>query len=236
MYFSDSPSSAPIDNATNQADAGKPAGDTPSRNPVFLVHGIIDRAYIFNSLRAFLEGEGWTVYALDLIPNDGRAGLDVLAQQLAEFIDRQVGGDRPIDLIGFSMGGLVSRYYLQRLGGLDRVTRFISICAPNHGTRLALLMPLFQGIRQMCPNSSFLKDLNQDAIAQLGQIHYTSLWTPSDLMIIPADSARMPVGRNLPIPVKMHADAVRDRRYHAEIAATLLQGESRSVADRQEID
>lgn len=227
--FSDSPSSAPIETPTNQTEKGQQhdeGGDTPPRNPVFLVHGIIDRAYIFNSLRAFLETEGWTVYALDLIPNDGRAGLDVLAQQLAEFIDRQVARNQPIDLIGFSMGGLVSRYYLQRLGGLDRVQRFISICAPNHGTRLALLMPLLKGIRQMCPNSSFLNDLNQDAIAQLSQIEYTSLWTPSDLMIIPADSARMPVGRNLPIWVKMHADTVRDRRYHAEIAATLRPSES----------
>lgn len=195
---------------------------TSTRNPVFLVHGIIDRAYVFNSLRAFLEREGWTVYALDLIPNDGRARLEVLAQQLAVFIDRQVGRDRPIDLIGFSMGGLVSRYYIQRLGGLDRVDHFISICAPNHGTRLAFLMPLFAGIRQMCPNSDFLNDLNQDAIDQLGQINYTSLWTPSDLMIIPADSARMPIGRNLPIPAKMHAWTVSDARYHAEIAATLL--------------
>jgi triacylglycerol lipase len=213
----------------DDGNSGDDGDDTPPRNPVFLVHGIIDRAYIFAPLRAFLEREGWTVYALDLIPNDGRAGLEVLAQQLAEFIDRQVGHDRPIDLIGFSMGGLVSRYYLQRLGGLDRVTRFISICSPNHGTRLALLMPLFKGIRQMCPNSAFLKDLNHDAIAQLGQIDYTSLWTPSDLMIIPADSARMPVGRNLPIPVKMHAGTIRDRRYHAEIAATLLRGGSRSA-------
>jgi hypothetical protein len=41
-------------------------------------------------------------------------------------------------------------------------------------------------------------------------------------MIIPADSARMPIGRNLPIPAKMHAWTVSDARYHAEIAATLL--------------
>lgn len=219
----DSAAAIPDAAAIDQTAAVAPNADTAStRNPVFLVHGIIDRAYVFNSLRAFLEREGWTVYALDLIPNDGRARIEVLAQQLAEFIDRQVGRDQPIDVIGFSMGGLVSRYYVQRLGGLDRVDHFISICAPNHGTHLALLMPLFAGIRQMCPNSDFLNDLNRDAIDQLGQINYTSLWTPSDLMIIPADSARMPIGRNLPIPAKMHAWTVSDARYHAEIAATLL--------------
>jgi triacylglycerol lipase len=211
------------DAAIDPAGGVAPNTDTtPTRNPVFLVHGIIDRAYVFKSLQTFLEREGWTVYALDLIPNDGRARIEVLAQQLAAFIDRQVGCDQLIDVIGFSMGGLVSRYYIQRLGGLDRVDHFISICAPNHGTHLALLMPLFAGIRQMCPNSDFLNDLNRDAIDQLGQINYTSLWTPSDLMIIPADSARMPIGRNLPIPAKMHAWTVSDARYHAEIAATLL--------------
>ena len=199
-----------------------------ARNPIFLVHGIIDRAYIFNSMRAFLEAEGWTVYALDLVPNDGRAGLEVLAQQLADFIDSEVGPERRVDLLGFSMGGLVSRYYVQRLGGLDRVDRFISICAPNHGTLLAFGMPIFKGIRQMCPNSAFLNDLNGNAIEQLGSIDYTSLWTPSDLMILPADSARMPVGRNLEIPAPMHASTVRSARYHKEIAQTL----QRPVAPR----
>ena len=37
--------------------------------------------------------------------------MDVLAAQLKDVIDREVPPEEPLYLIGFSMGGLVSRYY-----------------------------------------------------------------------------------------------------------------------------
>ncbi|WLT39844.1 hypothetical protein NON20_10925 [Synechocystis sp. B12] len=51
-----------------------------------------------------------------MVPNDGSASLAVLAEQVKQYIDGQFAPQQPVDLIGFSMGGLVTRYYLQRLG------------------------------------------------------------------------------------------------------------------------
>ena len=113
--------------------------DALSKNPVLMIHGIDDTAAVFNRMTTYLSGRGWSTHRLSLIPNNGSVGLDRLAHQVADYSDRHFPKGRPFDLVGFSMGGLVSRYYLQRLGGLDRVHRFISLSAPHNGSWAAHL-------------------------------------------------------------------------------------------------
>lgn len=173
------------------------------RNPVILLHGIWDTSAIFNQMTAYLSQRGWQVYSLDLIPNDGSLGLEFLAQQLAEFINTTFKPKQPLDLIGFSMGGIVSRYYVQRLGGIERVQRFITISSPHYGTQTAYSRGL-PGYVQMRPASSFLRDLNYDA-AMLQDINFTSIWTPFDGMIIPAQSSQMPIGKEIKYNVLLHS-------------------------------
>ncbi|MBW4538568.1 MAG: triacylglycerol lipase [Myxacorys chilensis ATA2-1-KO14] len=183
--------------------------NTQSRNPVVLVHGITDTAAIFNLMTTRLKKLGWTVYSLDLIPANGDRTLDFLAHQLADFVDR-VLPNQPFDLIGFSMGGLVSRYYVQRLGGIKRVQRFVTISSPHNGT-LAAYLSARPGCLQMRPQSAFLKDLDQDA-AMLEAINFTSIWTPLDTIILPARSSQLPVGQNIQVQVPLHAWMVTDSR------------------------
>src|SRR5687768_8460910 len=97
-----------------------------ARNPVVLVHGIYSSGRDFTRLARHLRAEGHEVFMIDLSPNDGHAGLDELARQLADFTDAKLPGRR-FDLVGFSMGGLVSRYYMQRLGGAARVEHFVTL-------------------------------------------------------------------------------------------------------------
>lgn len=148
-----------------------------------LVHGIWNTAGIFAALQAHLELAGWTVYAPSLTPNNGGAPLEALADQVASFVEDALGSQQPFDLVGFSMGGLISRYYVQRLGGLARVQRFVTVSAPHQGTLLGLFSHRY-GIRQMCPGSPFLSELNRD-IHQLRGVQFSSLWTPFDLLTLP---------------------------------------------------
>src|SRR6185436_5431091 len=97
---------------------------------------------------------------------------------------------RRFDLIGFSMGGLIARYYLQRLGGIEKVGRFVSIAAPHQGTHMARLGGL-PGWVQMRPGSEFLRDLASDADV-LRRVNFTSFYTPLDAVIVPARSSEMP--------------------------------------------
>lgn len=189
------------------------------RNPVLLVHGIWDTCRVFRRMASFLNEAGWKVYDLDLVPNDGTKGLDDLAQQVSNKVETTFGVEQPFDLVGFSMGGIVSRYYLQRLGGINRVRRFISLSAPSHGTRIAYFNQGL-GCVQMRPNSIFLRDLNRDA-AMLSQINFTSIWTPYDMMIVPAKSSRMPVGDNIVVSVWNHAWMLTDIKSLNAIATAL---------------
>ncbi|MBD2102804.1 alpha/beta fold hydrolase [Leptolyngbya sp. FACHB-261] len=172
-------------------------------NPVLLVHGIDDTELIFTPLRAHLEEQGWTVHTLNLRPNNGDVGLDKLAAQVRDRADQLFAPSERFDLVGFSMGGIVSRYYVQRLGGLERVERFITIASPHHGTWMGFARNNL-GAAQMRPNSPFLRELNRD-VATLEKVQFTSLWTPYDLMIVPANSSELPVGRNLQVPILTHA-------------------------------
>jgi triacylglycerol esterase/lipase EstA (alpha/beta hydrolase family) len=55
----------------------------------------------------------------------------------------------------------------------------------------------------MRPNSDFLKDLNSD-VQMLKQIDFTSIWTPYDLMILPATSSQLDIGKEVTVPVVLH--------------------------------
>lgn len=71
-------------------------------------------------------------------PWDWRLDLRVVAQQLSERITRwreQVKeAQGPITLVAHSMGCLVSRYYVEKLGGKTVVNRLILIGGPHNGT------------------------------------------------------------------------------------------------------
>ena len=170
------------------------------RNSVLLVHGIFDTSSVFHKMSAYLTQRGWQVHSLDLCPNDGSDSLVELANQVKDYIDRTFAPDRTIDLIGFSMGGIITRYYLQRLGGIDKVQRYINISAPNNGTLTAYLRSS-PGVLQMRPESELLQDLNRDAVALLSSINCSIIWSPFDTMIFPATSSQMPVGKEISLPV-----------------------------------
>ncbi len=191
------------------------------RNPVVLIHGIFDTKNIFNKMSAYLSQRGWEVHCLNLIPNGGFLGIDRLAEQIVDYVDQTFNPNQPFDLVGFSMGGIVSRYYIQRLGGIHRVQRFITISSPHNGTWTSYLY-ITPGTLQMRPESNFLKALNQD-IEQLNQLNFTSMWTPYDAMIIPAESSQVSVGQEVKVNVLLHSWMVRDDQCLKVIAETLSQ-------------
>ncbi len=111
----------------------------PPRVPrVVLVHGIFESGKKFRTFKDHLEARGFEVYVPALDHPDGRGGLEKLAVGLKRDIDKKFGPKAPISIVGFSMGGIVSRQYLQHLGGAARCENFITISSPHHGTALAL--------------------------------------------------------------------------------------------------
>ncbi|MGK7878626.1 MAG: esterase/lipase family protein [Crocosphaera sp.] len=195
-----------------------------NRNPVLLIYGIYNTSARFKAMKKYLTNLGWLVHCLSLKPNNGNAHLETLAQQVDNYIDNNFDPKQPIDLVGFSMGGLVTRYYLQRLGGVEKVQRYINISSPNNGTRTAYLLPN-PGIKQMRPNSQFLQELNKDVETTLNQIDVTVIWTPYDLMIFPPSSSKMGIGEEIQLPVLIHRQMVT----HHQLLKTVSDSLSKPV-------
>jgi triacylglycerol lipase len=184
---------------------------------VVLVHGIFDTGSKFRTLQPYLEARGHTCLAPSLTPNDGRDGLPALAQQLKHRIDGAFGPDAPVALVGFSMGGLVSRWYLQELGGNARVDRFAAISAPMQGTIWAYGYP-GEGARQMRPRSDFLTRLGA-TVCKLDRMELYAYWTPFDAVIVPQDSADWQLADSRRIPALCHPCML----WHPELMADLAE-------------
>lgn len=122
---------------------------------------------------------------------------DVMARgaELAEFIKEVVTitGETRVDLVAHSMGGVVARVAVvdHNLGGTIR--RLITMGSPHRGTFAARLgnTPVTHDLR---PGSEFLKRLARSPLPET--ITVTSLWSNSDLVIMPPESAALP-GSNL---------------------------------------
>lgn len=194
---------------------------TSQKYPVLLIHGIDDTVHVFSSMVTYLSDRvGVPIHTLNLIPNNGDVGLDKLALQIQAYVEQHMKSVERFDLVGFSMGGIVSRFYIQRLLGWQRVRRFITLSAPHNGTWTGHLRRN-AGAAQMRPDSPFLKDLN-DSVGDLNQVEFISVWTPYDLMIVPASSSALPVGKEIQLPVLAHPWMLTDRRSLSAIAEALL--------------
>lgn len=184
---------------------------------IVLVHGIFDTGSKFKTLKPYLEARGHVCLAPSLTPNDGRDGLPALAQQLKGEIHAAFGAQAPFALVGFSMGGLVSRWYLQELGGHTRVDRFAAIASPMQGTIWAYGYP-GEGARQMRPRSDFLARLG-GSVHKLDRMELFAYWTPFDAVIIPQDSADWQLADSRRIPALCHPCML----WHPDLMADLAE-------------
>jgi triacylglycerol lipase len=179
-----------------------PAQAVANGRRVLLVHGIYDSERGMRAIKHRLEANGWQVRSISLKPNNASVTFDVMARQLDDFASSNFPAGEKFDLVAFSMGGLVSRYYIQKMGGYLRVRRFVTLSTPNHGTAWAWLSGR-SGVKQMRPDSEMLRELNGN-VSMLAPLDYTSIYTPFDLSIIPAGSSRMQNARNVVVWVPLH--------------------------------
>ena len=186
--------------ATTRETAAPPA---PRTQRVVLVHGFLENGSNYKLLKQRLEHAGIQCLVPQLIPCDGRGGLERLAGELKQDIDAAFGPTAPVAIVGFSTGGLVARYYLQNLGGAQRCSQLLTVATPHHGTDSANYYPTL-GAEQMRPGSRFLADLEKSQ-KQLGKMRVVSYRTRYDLVIYPVESSIWDRAENLEYPVMLHS-------------------------------
>lgn len=203
-------------NATN----GSPVPGLP---PLVLLHGLMDSPKVFDRLRRHLGEQRPELLVPALPVRFGTTPVPELAAWLGQQIEAAFGPSRPVDLLGFSMGGVIGRTWIQLQGGYRRTRRFISLGSPQNGTLTARPWPrrLLAGIADLKPGSALLQRLDAD-LDSLRQVECCSFYSGLDLMVLPGWSAVLPVGRRQPLPVLTHPQLVRDPQALGPLTEELL--------------
>jgi triacylglycerol lipase len=194
-----------------------------SPTPLVLVHGLWDTPRLFRRLEQNL-GERRAPLLIPHLPHGlGTTPIRTLADQLGRDIEAAFGPDTPIDLLGFSMGGLIGRTWIQLAGGHRRTRRFISVGSPQQGTLTAQPWPgwLLAGVADMKLGSRLLRQLN-DNVDALRSVDCASFFCTADLMVWPGWRAVLPVGPRQSVPVLTHQQLMRDPAALDALVAELL--------------
>ena len=193
--------------------------------PILLVHGMVDNRMIFTVLRRRLSRRGFgRVFTINYSPatNDIRAAARDLSGAIEELVART--GYERIHVIGHSLGGLIARYYVQRLGGDERVHTLVTLGTPHAGSLLAYGLPVRLG-RQLRPGSDLYVELAQPAPGC--RTRFVAIWSDLDQLVLPQRNARIQHpdlrARNVFIRGIGHMSLPVDRRVIHEISTVLAQ-------------
>ncbi|WP_433265639.1 esterase/lipase family protein [Actinosynnema sp. CS-041913] len=160
--------------------------------PIVLVHGIGDNRSAFAVLSGALRRRGFGVVhavnysVLTALTGDVRRSAALLGEHI-ERICAQTGSDR-VHVVGHSLGGLIARYYVQRLHGDARVRTLVTLGTPHGGTVAAYLLPT-PLTRQLRPGSELLSELA--APCPPCRTRFVVVWSEMDQVVIPQRHARL---------------------------------------------
>ncbi len=195
--------------------------------PILLVHGLIDNRSIFTRLRRSLRRRGFGRVATVNLPLF-TADVPTAARKLATVVEtmcEQTGYPR-IHIVGHSLGGLVARYYVQKLDGDARVHTLVTLGTPHEGTRLARLLPPmvpYTLLRQLFPDSDVIRELAEPA--PNCRTRFVAFSGDLDTIIRPTEAAlvRHPdlIVRNLRVPGVGHHSLPFNIDVVHQIATTL---------------
>jgi len=164
-------------------------------------------------MAARLERNGRTVYAIDLPGQDNVVNARAIAAFLAAHHVRRV------DIVGHSMGGLSSRWFVKFLRGSVAVEHYVSLGTPQYGLAETCLAPLDYG-GQMCPGGVFLRRLNVGDDTP-GTTRYASIASTGD-GLVPVASSRLDGGACLIRDGDVtHGQLLTDARVYKQVAYTL---------------
>jgi pimeloyl-ACP methyl ester carboxylesterase len=194
-----------------------------ARIPVLLVHGLVDNRSVFSVMSRSLRRRGFahvcTWNYSPLLTDVARGAADLGAH--IERICEQTGHDQ-VHVVGHSLGGLISRYYVQRQGGDRRVASLITVGTPHHGSVWAHAVPT-PLIRQLRPGSPVIQELEEPAPGFRTPV--TAIYSDLDQVVVPTRSGRCDHpdlrARNVVVHGVGHVSLPRHRGVVDEVAATL---------------
>lgn len=189
--------------------------------PVVLTEGTFASMYnSFGAISPDLVNNGYCVYTFNygqtIDPSMFNAMGDIAtsAGQLSSFVNHVLSetGASKVDIVGWSQGGMMPRYYINNLSGASKVNMLVGFAPSNYGTTVdglttligdfgllgvstALLSVKCEACVQQLQGSSFLESLNQTPTAS--DLKYVVIETEDDEVVTPYTNAFLPAGSNV---------------------------------------
>jgi len=209
--------------------------------PVVLTEGTFASMYnSFGAIAPDLVNNGYCVYAFNYgqtLPFTGffaMGDIRLSASQLSAEVNRVLSatGASKVDIVGWSQGGMMPRYYINELGGASKVNMLVGFAPSNYGTNLdgltnlladlgvlgldtALLSITCDACVQQIQGSNFLMNLNQ-APTTAG-VKYIVIETNHDEVVTPYTNAFLPAGPNVQ-NITLQNQCSQDASDHLSIA------------------
>jgi triacylglycerol esterase/lipase EstA (alpha/beta hydrolase family) len=189
--------------------------------PVILVEGTF--ASMYNSFEAIspdLVNNGYCVFAFNYghtLPGTGifaTGNIQASAAQLSSEVTTVLAetGASKVDLVGWSQGGMMPRYYIDNLGGAAQVNMLVGFAPSNYGTDLDGLQELLdqfglagvttaalsldcEACGQQLAGSEFLTSLNVTPTEP--GVKYVVIETADDEVVTPYTNAFLPAAANV---------------------------------------
>ncbi|MFH2010849.1 MAG: alpha/beta fold hydrolase [bacterium] len=202
------------------------AAGAPAEEPTLLLHGWGQNWADFWVLGWRLRARGrGSLYAT----NYWFFGpIDRSARRLGRVVERirQATGATRVHIVAHSLGGIVSRTYIEAQGGGEHVRTLVAVGSPLAGTHRAGGR-WGASSRQLRPASPFLALLGPPKPPR--GVRYHAVWSHSDGMVVPAHSASLlGVGEELALDSAGHL-ATLQRAHTAEAVARWLTASEEAV-------
>ena len=217
---------------------------TQDHNPILFLHGYSKNWMDWYPMMVWFKDDGWpnttNFYAGYAYDFDDTYNCSVQANinnahKIKQWVDDILNetGYEKIDLVGHSMGGISSRYYIKFLGGIDTVDDYVSLGSSHHGgwcdaTMRPLILSLNEGDETP---GGILSDTLGDRIDPIsgdiynsthipGTINYTSIYSRDD-EIVPYISSPLDGVHNIEVEKLLHSQLLSDESVYELVKAAV---------------
>ena len=177
------------------------AGPAPIAKPrtVLLITGVTIKAAWLDPIAARLRRDGFKTVVYEP-PALLSGSLFQASADLGAVVDRvrAESGEDKIDILAECTGGLISRYYIQSLGGDQKISRLVTFVSPENGINKLPLVSAFvnwPALHDLTPGSAFLRAVQSKPLPP--GVPMTSIYSCTDEYIQPYRTSIVPGATNI---------------------------------------
>ncbi len=169
----------------------RPKTPSPSGPVIVLVHGLYHNPSAWMVMKRRLINAGFTnVFAFSY--RSFFTSFETVLEKFERFLDSlPYSPDRPLLLVGHSLGGLVSRAYAQNRAGGRVPAGIVTLGTPHSGSKMVAF-----GIGGLAKSIGYGEPLFErlDLVGDVATCTAEAIFSPADNLVLPPESLQPPTG------------------------------------------